>query len=349
MSVIVPTNLQMQAALLVDTNGNPLSSGVPASISGPLGRKADVDSVSSALSTEDAALLAALLTTSAFQARVPALGGATSANSVPVTLSTDGPFATNFGVVGDTEATTDTGSFSFMSFVKRLLNTKLKIGQQTKAASLAVTPASDWGAFDSTDRLRASLYGKASAAGDTPILLSSAGKIAVTTSVAFNDATSATFNNPDDSSGNARLMGVGEFLFDGTTWNRRRAMTSNTVLVSAARTATVSTDVTNINGRSFAVILNITAAPNTASTLTIQIRVKDSISGNYVTLLASAAITGSVVTGSVPVTNRYVVALGETVAANVSASEALGRTMNVNVVHSNSDSWTYSISAEIGV
>lgn len=77
--------------------------------------------------------------------KLPAKGSATAANSIPVVLSSDGPFATNFGVQADTEATTDTGSFSFISFVKRLLNTKLKIGQQTKAASLAIVPASDWG------------------------------------------------------------------------------------------------------------------------------------------------------------------------------------------------------------
>lgn len=77
--------------------------------------------------------------------KVPVKGSATAANSMPVVLSTDGPFATNFGAVADVEATTDTGSFSFIAFVKRLLNTKLKIGQQTKAASLAIVPASDWG------------------------------------------------------------------------------------------------------------------------------------------------------------------------------------------------------------
>ena len=54
-------------------------------------------------------------------------------------------------------------------------------------------------------------------------------------------------------------------------------------------------------------------------------------------------------TGAVPVTNKYVVALGVTVAANVAVSDALARTMNVQVVHSNGDSWTYSLSAELAV
>jgi hypothetical protein len=144
-------------------------------------------------------------------------------------------------------------------------------------------------------------------------------------------------------------MGVGGFLYDNTAWTRQRGVTPNTVLASAARTGTVSTDVTNYNGKTIAVTLNITVAPNTASTLTLQIRLKDSISGNYTTLLASAAIVGTATTGVVPVTNLYRIGQGITVTANVSAADVLGRTMNVNIVHSNADSWTYSVSADIGL
>lgn len=138
-------------------------------------------------------------------------------------------------------------------------------------------------------------------------------------------------------------------LYNGASYDMARANTANTVLASAARTGTVSTDVTNYNGRTIAVTLNITVAPNTASTLTLQIRLKDSISGNYVTLLASAAIVGTATTGVVPVTNEYRVGQGITVTANVSAADVLGKTLNVNMVHSNADSWTYSVSADIGL
>lgn len=51
-----------------------------------------------------------------------ALGQGTAAQSIPVVLSSDGPFATNFGVQADAAATSDTGSFSFIAFVKRLLS-----------------------------------------------------------------------------------------------------------------------------------------------------------------------------------------------------------------------------------
>jgi len=128
-----------------------------------------------------------------------------------------------------------------------------------------------------------------------------------------------------------------------------RNNTPVTALISAARTATANADVTNFNAKTFRVILNITVAPNTASTLTPAIRVKDSISGNYVTILTGAAETGTVDTGAVPVTKTYSVGAGLVATANISSAEALARTMNVLVTHSNADSWTYSVSVELGV
>jgi len=76
---------------LVDANGNTVSpaSGGSSSITSPLGRQADAASVSAALSTEDVALLTALLTTTAFQARIPANGQAAMAASVPVAIASN--------------------------------------------------------------------------------------------------------------------------------------------------------------------------------------------------------------------------------------------------------------------
>jgi hypothetical protein len=172
-------------------------------------------------------------------------------------------------------------------------------------------------------------------------------RVSVASGVATGDASSA--QGLLSSTDTNIVGGIASHLFNGTNWDRERNNTSNIVLASAARTATVSIDITNHNARSFVVFLNITVAPNTASTLTINIREKDSISGNYVNVLSSAAILGSSIFAAVPVTNRYTIALGVTVAANISASEALARTMNVQVVHSNADSWTYSISDELSV
>lgn len=49
------------------------------------------------------------------------LGGKTAAQSLPVTLSTDDPFASNFGDAADPAATSDAGTFSLMAFIKRSL------------------------------------------------------------------------------------------------------------------------------------------------------------------------------------------------------------------------------------
>jgi len=60
---------------LVDANGNTISpsSGGASSITSPLGRQADAASVSAALSTEDIALLTALLTQSDFDTKIGSL------------------------------------------------------------------------------------------------------------------------------------------------------------------------------------------------------------------------------------------------------------------------------------
>lgn len=61
-------------------------------------------------------LIATLLT-----GRLPsALGATTAANSLPVTLSTDGAFAINFGAKADNAASDDSGNYSHISLLKRV-------------------------------------------------------------------------------------------------------------------------------------------------------------------------------------------------------------------------------------
>ena len=62
----------------------------------------------------------------------------------------DGDFTT-FGAQADTAATTDTGTFSFMALMKRLLTKLPGLGQQTKANSMSVTVASDQGALSTSE------------------------------------------------------------------------------------------------------------------------------------------------------------------------------------------------------
>lgn len=49
------------------------------------------------------------------------IGQKAAAASTSVVLSSDGPFATNFGLTNDSAATTDTGTFSFLGLFKRSL------------------------------------------------------------------------------------------------------------------------------------------------------------------------------------------------------------------------------------
>jgi hypothetical protein len=306
-----------------------------------------------------------------FPTTIDTNSGAKSASTLRTVHATDD---TMIGALTETAPANDTASSGLNGRLQRIAqnittlisSSLIAVGNVASAATDSGNPVKTGGKYNSTKptltngqrgdtqveingATTVAMYGKSTNPGDTPIKVSSAGVISNTTSVAYNDAASGTFNNPDDGSGNARLMGVGGFLYDNTAWTRQRGVTPNTVLASAARTGTVSTDITNYNGRTIAVTLNITVAPNTASTLTLQIRLKDSISGNYTTLLASAAIVGTATTGVVPVTNLYRIGQGITVTTNVSAADVLGRTMNVNIVHSNADSWTYSVSADIGL
>jgi hypothetical protein len=334
----------------------------------------------------------------------------------------------NIGAMSVAEATTDTGTFSLIGLVKRLLNTKLKIGQQTKAASLAIVPSSDWnlpkadsleitgsagslnadaiastdvsayawisvqilGTWSGTITFQSSndgvnwvntlMYGAASTSA-APVATATAnnifsgprtGKFFRVRMTAYTSGTATATAECFVLPAVAMSAGVSALAFGSTTpadafvtptaaintavfplafnangqWDRIRNNQALTLVASAAKTATNTADITNYNGRALAITLNITAAPNTGSTITVQLRMKDFISGNYTTLLSSAAIVGSA-SQSVPVTNVYRIGQGITVVANVSAADVIGRTMNVNIVHSNSDSWTYSVSADI--
>lgn len=105
-------------------------------IGGPLGRKADSASVSVALSTED-------------MARLPsALGGTTSANSFPVVLSSDGPFALQAGSLTEAAPATDTASSGLNGRLQRAAQRLTSLialitqGVQALAASQAVNNTS---------------------------------------------------------------------------------------------------------------------------------------------------------------------------------------------------------------
>lgn len=110
------------------------------------------------------ALKRGLLNWAALLSRLPSsLGPKTAAQSLPVTLSTDGTFAQAFGTTGDAAANTDTGQASHIGLLKRLLSVKLgdliagrspvdTLGQPTIARQLAVSSVTANQALTSTCR-----------------------------------------------------------------------------------------------------------------------------------------------------------------------------------------------------
>lgn len=126
--------------------------------------------------------------------------------------------------------------------------------------------------------------------------------------------------------------------YNGSAWESVASNKEVTVLASAARTATPTiADFTNVNASGVIVTIDCTAASATPSVV-FDIKYKCSLSGKYVTLLSSAAVTG---TG----TTKLCVYPGVTVAANVTASHPLPRVWTMVATHADSDSITYSISA----
>jgi hypothetical protein len=113
-----------------------------------------------------------------------------------------------------------------------------------------------------------------------------------------------------------------------------------TLLASAARTATHSTaDVTNQGHRGLHLVIDATAAAATPSVV-FTIQGKDEVSGQYYTILASAAVTGV----STTVLKVYP---GITVAANLSVADVLPRVWRLNVAHADADSLTYSVAGSL--
>lgn len=123
----------------------------------------------------------------------------------------------------------------------------------------------------------------------------------------------------------------------GGTWDRQRGNVEGTALASAARTTTTaSSPLTNHNAAGVRIFINVTATSATPS-ITIAVQEQDPISGNWIDILVSAAIT---TTGQ---KTTLIVYPGTTVTANVSAAAPLPRTWRINATHSDADSITYSV------
>lgn len=121
-------------------------------------------------------------------------------------------------------------------------------------------------------------------------------------------------------------------------WDRHRANDNLTVLSSAARTATTnSSDIINYNWKGLHLITRVSALTATPS-ITVSIEGKDTLSGQYYTILTSASIT----TVSVNVLKVYP---GITAIGGISSSDIIPREWRVTVTHADADSITYSVAA----
>ena len=113
-----------------------------------------------------------------------------------------------------------------------------------------------------------------------------------------------------------------------------------TVLTSAARTATINSDVqVNHEGSGLHIVIDVTSITATPS-VTPTIQGRDDVSGVFYDLLVGVAITA---TG----TTVLKVYPGITASANVSASDLLPANWRVRMVHADADSITYSVGATV--
>lgn len=103
-----------------------------------------------ASATTDTGTFSLVALTKRLLTKLPGLGQKNAAGSVSVVLSSDGPFATNFGVTSDAAAAADNSDASHMSFLKRLVSKIPTVGTKTAAASLPVTLASNEGLLTAT-------------------------------------------------------------------------------------------------------------------------------------------------------------------------------------------------------
>ena len=160
---------------------------------------------------------------------------------------------------------------------------------------------------------------------------------------AFQPTLFASLGGDTDGGTPTVLFGLGglkvhTYQYNNATWERPRSNHEVSVLASAARTASVnSADLTNYNARGVVVVVDVTAVTATPS-LVVTLAGKDTLSGQYLPYLDSAAITGTgqtiltVYPGCIAVANRLV-------------NHPLPRVWRVQVVAADTDSITYSVGA----
>lgn len=106
--------------------------------------------------------------------------------------------------------------------------------------------------------------------------------------------------------------------------------------VSGARTVDQTTGSIYSRGAAGLVAILVVTAKTSSPSITFAIQAYDAASATWITLLTSAAITGTS-------TNRLTVSPQVTTSANVSVNGVIPDTVRIFVDHSNTDSITYSV------
>ncbi len=125
---------------------------------------------------------------------------------------------------------------------------------------------------------------------------------------------------------------------------------NTTLLTSEAREATATSDQQRAAQGEAGVLLtlDVTAAPNTAETLTVSIQAKDPASGKWVTITAFAATKKGeeIQAGATLAYTLYPAAVETTATADHEVQALpLPRVWRAIVTHSAGGSWTYSLGA----
>ena len=144
-------------------------------------------------------------------------------------------------------------------------------------------------------------------------------------------------------------------LWNGATWDRPRGPQAGVSLIaSATRTATASSATqTNYGHKGVLVVVDVTAAPSNASTLTLAFSCQNPFA--YIGFEGTLIINK---TDAAVVATHGILIYPGIVAANIPAQDAgarirkviaapLPRTWGVDILHNNSESWTYSVSAHL--
>jgi hypothetical protein len=143
-----------------------------------------------------------------------------------------------------------------------------------------------------------------------------------------------------DSAGN---LHVAQHLSNGSSADLAVGNVEATLLASAERIATTSSaDQTNYNGRGCAVTFDFTVETDAGVSIVVTVEGKDSTSGKYYTILASAAITG---VGTTVLT----VFPGAVAVANSVANALLPRKWRVTVTPADNKRATYSVGSVTNV